>query len=135
MNENVHALHVVAGIIQHDDGTVLLAQRGPECVHAGRWEFPGGKVEPGESGEAALIRELQEELEVTVAVDGFYDEVVHHYAHIAVRLTAYTCRIVSGEGNPVGCADAIWVTPAQFTDYLMPEADQPIAARLAAESA
>ncbi len=123
---------VVAAVIRRGDGRILLAQRLPGGPHGGLWEFPGGKVEPGETPEGALVREIQEELGVTVAVGDHLLTVEHTYPHLAIRLMAYCCRLNdAGKPRPLHCQDLCWVLPDELLDRPLPAADLPIA-RLAA---
>ncbi|GAB4268413.1 MAG: hypothetical protein Kow0092_22200 [Deferrisomatales bacterium] len=122
---------VVAAVIRDDRGRVLLARRLPGGPHGGRWEFPGGKVEPGESRTEALGREIREELGVEVRVGKEVARVEHRYPHLVVELIAYRCRIARGEPRAIQCAEWAWVEPARLLDYPLPEADVPIARRLA----
>ena len=114
------------------DGRVLLAER-PEGKHlAGFWEFPGGKVHDGETPEAALIRELAEELGIDVEESCLapYTFASHAYPEFHLLMPLYVCRkwrgIVTGrEGQRLK-----WVRPSQLTDYRMPPADKPLVAML-----
>ena len=129
------AIPVVAAVIRRGDGCVLLAQRLSCGPHGGLWEFPGGKVEAGETLEEALVREIQEELGVTVAVGDHLLSVEHSYPHIAIRLIAFSCTLLVGEARPLCCQDLRWVAPAQLAEHSMPAADLPIATHLAGEVA
>jgi len=120
-------LEVVAAVIRGDDGRVLLAQRLPGGPHGGLWEFPGGKVEAGESQEAALRREIREELGVEVEVGGALLSVDHDYPHVRIRLSAYACTLAAGVPRPLHCQDFAWVLPEEFGSYPMPAADLPVA--------
>ncbi len=117
---------VVAAVLTGADGRVLLARRGPRGPHRGLWEFPGGKVEPGESPEAALARELQEEMGIEVAVGEHLLTVDWTYSHACVRLSAYRCILVAGEPRPLDCAEVAWVEPGRLGKYPMPAADEPV---------
>lgn len=118
---------VVAAVIRANDGRILLAQRPAGGPHGGLWEFPGGKVEEGESPEEALVREILEELEIEIAVGEELTSVEHAYPHVAIRLTAYECRLLRGVPRPLHCQDFSWVDPDRLLSYPMPEADLPIA--------
>ncbi len=122
---------VVAAVVRRGDGRVLLAQR-PSGAHAGLWEFPGGKVEPGETPEQALARELREELGIGVEVGEVLATVEHRYPHIAIRMTAYACRLVEGEPRGLHGQAVAWASPVEMSRYPMPEADVPIARLVAA---
>lgn len=123
-------LAVVAAVLRDGRGRVLLAQRLPGGHHGGLWEFPGGKVELGETPEAALARELAEELGIEVVVGEEVLAVDHAYPHLRLRLTAYACTLVAGTPRALHCQDFAWVPPADLARYPMPEADLPIAGLL-----
>ncbi|MDF1553273.1 MAG: 8-oxo-dGTP diphosphatase MutT [Deferrisomatales bacterium] len=118
---------VVAAVIRRADGRILLAQRLPGGPHGGLWEFPGGKLEPGETSEEALVREIREELGITVEVGERLLTVEHTYPHLAIRLTAYDCRVSKGAPRRLHCQDLCWVSPAGLLERPMPAADLPIA--------
>lgn len=110
------------------DGRVLLAQRPAGKSMAGLWEFPGGKVEPGETPEEALIRELNEELgidtwESCLAPLTFAS---HSYEKFHLLMPLFACR--KWKGTPQGCEQQAlkWVFPRDFRDYPMPPADLPL---------
>jgi len=119
---------VVAAVVRRSDGHVLLAQRLPGGPHGGLWEFPGGKVEAGETPEEALAREIHEEMGVRVGVGGHLLSVEHTYPHISIRLMAYACRLEDGcEPRPLHCQALCWVPPGGLLGHPMPAADLPIA--------
>ncbi len=126
-----HRVHVVAAVIRDRVGRVLLARRPPGGPHGGLWEFPGGKVEPGETPEAALAREIREELGVGIAVGGRVAVVDHDYPHLAICLDAYACRIVRGEPRGADGQAVAWVWPRDLATYPLCAADVPVAARVA----
>lgn len=114
------------------DGRVLLAQRPEGKPMAGLWEFPGGKLGEGETPEAALVRELKEELAIDVAPSclapfGFASENSTDF-HLLMPL--FVCRKWSGTPAPVEAQRLAWVRPDRFGDYDMPPADRPLAAQL-----
>ncbi|MES1202029.1 MAG: (deoxy)nucleoside triphosphate pyrophosphohydrolase [Pseudomonadota bacterium] len=123
---------VVAAALFDDQGRVLIARRPPGKQLAGLWEFPGGKVEPGESPEAALIRELDEELELTVDSAALTPITFasHAYADFHLLMPLYAVR--QWRGEPVARAhDALaWAAPADLGNYEMPPADGPLLAAL-----
>jgi mutator protein MutT len=124
-------IRVVAAIIRR--GTHLLITRRPSDVHlAGLWEFPGGKVEPGESLSRALEREIREELDVTLDVGGEFFHVAHTYPELTVELHFFDCRILAGDPRPLQVAELRWVLPAELNDYHFPEADRELISRLQA---
>ena len=116
-------IDVAAGLIFRS-GRLLITQR-PAGTHlGGLWEFPGGKLEPGESWEQALIRELREELDVSVSVGRLFSEVTHAYPEKIVRLRFFVGSLRSGEPRPVGCAALAWVTAESLALHAFPEADR-----------
>ncbi|GAB4450686.1 MAG: A/G-specific adenine glycosylase [Anaerolineae bacterium] len=117
--------HVTAAVIRRD-GLVLIAQRPPEGMLGGMWEFPGGKQEPGESLPQCLRREIREELGVEIEVGEPVTVVKHSYTHFKITLHAFACRLVSGTPQRLGVADWRWITPAQFDDFAFPRTDRQI---------
>ena len=114
------------------DGRVLLAER-PAGKHlAGLWEFPGGKVQPGETPEAALIRELDEELGIDVVASCLapFTFASHAYPEFHLLMPLYVCRKWSGIVTAREGQRLKWVRPAQLADYPMPPADKPLVAML-----
>lgn len=125
---------VVAGLIIGRDGRVLITQRRADQAMPLQWEFPGGKVEPGESPAAALVRELVEELGVTVEVGRIWDVLFHAYPAFDLVMLVYACRIVAGEPRPVEVAALEWVATSQLPGAwdILP-ADRPLIERLVRE--
>lgn len=114
------------------DGRVLLARRPEGRPMAGLWEFPGGKVEPDETPEAALIRELQEELgigtwESCLAPLSFAS---HGYEEFHLLMPLFACRKWEGVPRPREGQTLAWARPGEFRDYPMPPADRPLVAIL-----
>ena len=116
-------IRVVAAVIDHD-GRYLITQRNSNAVLPGLWEFPGGKLEPGESFEQALQRELMEELGVRVTVGYSIFEITHEYPTKTIHLRFFLCSIEHGEPQPLGCAGLVWVERAGLTSYTFPQADE-----------
>ncbi len=124
---------VAAAVIQHD-GKLLIAQRPQDKLLGGMWEFPGGKQEAGETLPETLVREIQEELAMTIRVGDHITQVTHAYTHFKITLDAFFCEWVSGEPQAIECADWKWVTVDQLTDYPMGKVDRTIAAVLQSAS-
>lgn len=114
------------------DGRVLLAQRPPGKSLSGLWEFPGGKVNPRETPEAALIRELAEELgiDVTASCLAPFTFASYSYPDFHLLMPLYLCRKWSGIPTPREGQRLAWVRPARLGDYPMPPADPPLVAML-----
>jgi 8-oxo-dGTP diphosphatase len=110
------------------DGRVLLARRPEGKKMAGLWEFPGGKLQPGETPEAALIRELREELgiDVTAACLAPFAFASHAYERFHLLMPLFLCRRWQGFVQPLEGQTLAWVRPAKLTDYEMPPADKPL---------
>jgi mutator protein MutT len=127
---------VVAGLVVRDDGRVLISQRRADQALPLQWEFPGGKVEAGESPTAALARELEEELGITVEVGRIWDVVFHAYDAFDLVMLVYRCRLV-GDTQPraVEVADFAWSAPAELSAWDILQADRPLVERLVREGA
>jgi len=123
---------VAAVALIDPDGRVLLAQRPAGKAMAGLWEFPGGKVEAGETPEQALTRELQEELgiDVSAACLAPFTFASHAYADFHLLMPLYVCRRWKGIVRPHEGQALKWVRPQKLADYPMPPADVPLVAML-----
>ena len=133
MSEPPKPVVLVAAVALIDgDGRVLLAQRPPGKTLAGTWEFPGGKVEPGETPEAALIRELAEELDITVnpACLAPFTFASHAYETFHLLMPLYVCRRWTGTVRALEGQALKWVRPQAMADLPMPPADKPLVAML-----
>ena len=126
-------IDVVAAVIHREDGRLLITQRLADDTLGGYWEFPGGKVDPGEELRAALARELREELGIEAHIGAEIHSIVHAYPDRDVRLYFYEVRIVSGEPRKLEVADLRWVTLDELMDYQFPEADRPLLEQLRRE--
>ena len=125
-------LIVAAGALIDGDGRVLLARRPVGKELAGLWEFPGGKLQEGETPEGALVRELKEELGIDVETSCLapvaFSSVNSADFHLLMPL--YACRKWKGVARPIEAAALAWVRPSEFQEYEMPPADRPLAAQL-----
>lgn len=121
-------IHVAAAVIRAVDGRVLIAKRPLDKHQGGLWEFPGGKVEAGESVEAALARELAEELGITVTAAQPLIQVRHDYPDKQVLLDVWQVLAFSGEPHGAEGQPLAWVEPAQLPGYSFPAANRPIVA-------
>jgi A/G-specific adenine glycosylase len=110
----------------------LIAQRPPEGMLGGLWEFPGGKLHAGETLADCLRREMQEELGVEVAVGDLVTVVRHAYTHFRITLHAFECRLLAGQPQSIGVADWRWVTLDDLASYPFAVTDQKIIAALCA---
>jgi mutator protein MutT len=125
----------VAIALVHHDGRLLIGRR-PEGVHlAGLWEFPGGKVEPGETPAQCLVRELREEMGIEVEVATPYDLLEFVYPERHVRLHPFACRLLAGEPEARACAELRWVTPAELAEYEFPPANATLLEQIRKSSA
>lgn len=123
---------VAAAALVDSDGRVLLAQRPAGKPLAGLWEFPGGKVGPGETPEAALVRELREELGIDTAASCLAPIAFasHPYEDFHLLMPVFACRTWRGVVRPLEAQALAWVTPVRLGDYPMPPADLPLVALL-----
>jgi len=131
---SVNVLLVAACALVDVDGRVLIAQRPSGKPMAGLWEFPGGKVEPGERPEQTLIRELREELAIIVREPCLAPLTFasHAYADFHLLMPLYVCRRWEGIVTAREHARLAWVRPDRLRDYPMPPADEPLISHLSA---
>lgn len=124
--------YIVAAALVDVDGRVLLAQRPDDKPMAGLWEFPGGKIEAGETPEAALIRELQEELSIDTKSSCLapLSFASHSYETFHLVMLLYICRRWWGSPQPVEGGTLEWVRAPRLRDFEMPEANMPLVAAL-----
>ena len=124
---------VVAALIENQDGAVLLTQRRADQDLPLFWEFPGGKIEPGEAPEAALARELEEELGVKATIGTIWDVLFHRYPRYDVYMLVYRAALAPGAvPRPVEVRDLSWVARARLAEMDILPADAPLIARLTA---
>lgn len=122
-------LHVTCAIIEHL-GKVLICQRSAKMKLPLKWEFPGGKIEKGESKAEGLIREIKEELGLEIVVGDELDTVKYHYPDFSLCLYPFLCKLVGGTLHITEHAQAIWVNKDELPNYDWAEADMPVVEEL-----
>lgn len=123
-------IRVVAAVIEHE-GRYLITQRNATAVLPLLWEFPGGRVEHGETDQAALEREVRGRIGVPVVVGDKVGEHVHEYARYEVHMVMFSCRLYErAVPYPAAVADLRWVTSREFLDYEFPPADETTMSKL-----
>jgi len=127
MKHNPPHIHVACAIIERD-GLTLAARRSEKMSLPLKWEFPGGKIAAGESCEACLVRELQEEMGVCISVDLPLQPTTHTYASFRVTLYPFICRIISGEITLYEHAEIAWLPPDELPSLDWADADLPVIA-------
>jgi A/G-specific adenine glycosylase len=110
-------------VIWNDQGQILIDRRRQDGLLGGLWEFPGGKVEPGETIEACIQREIHEELGIEISVGDRLIVVDHAYSHFRVTLNVHHCSHVSGEPQAIECDEVRWVALAELDQYPFPKAN------------
>lgn len=123
---------VVAALVW-ENGKFMICQRPAHKARGLLWEFVGGKVEKGETKEEALIRECHEELDVTVAVEDVFMDVVHEYPDLTVHLTLFNSRIAEGVPKLLEHNDIKWITPQEIGKFDFCPADEEILKRITKE--
>ncbi len=123
---------IVVGIITRDDGKILITKRKKDQLLGGLWEFPGGKVKEAETLESATIREIKEEVNIDITINGFLCKVKHAYSHFKITLHAYHCKPI--QKNPrITCSSADdyqWVRPNELDQLAFPKANKVIISHL-----
>ncbi len=118
-------IRVTAAVIEKD-GRILIARRKKGWRHAGKWEFPGGKIEPREEPEECLRRELREELGIDAEIGEFICSSTYQYSHATVQLLVYRAFHVAGEYTLYDHQEMRWVSPEELPQFEFPEADKPV---------
>jgi 8-oxo-dGTP diphosphatase len=125
------SIHVAVGVILNADRQVLIARRAQQAHQGGLWEFPGGKVEQGESLTEALTRELREELGIAIGRTSALLQVRHDYGDKSVLLDVHVVWEFSGEPHGLEDQPLAWVAPRELSSYAFPAANLPIVAAIA----
>ncbi|MEM1239482.1 MAG: A/G-specific adenine glycosylase [Cyanobacteria bacterium P01_H01_bin.26] len=118
--------HIGVAVIYDGDGRILIDRRKQEGLLGGLWEFPGGKIEPNETVEECVSREIKEELNIEIAVNDRLITVSHAYSHFKVTLNVFNCTHLSGEPQPIECDEIKWVTLDEIDNYPFPKANSQI---------
>lgn len=118
-------VEVVAGII-YKDNKFLIAQRNLQKAQGGLWEFPGGKVEQGETNQEALKREIKEEFNADIEVGEYVGAIVHHYAEKDIRLSFYNALLKGEKFELLEHEDCAWITKADKDNYEFAGADKKV---------
>ncbi|MCE2572058.1 8-oxo-dGTP diphosphatase MutT [Motilimonas eburnea] len=126
-------IHVAAGIIINSHQQVLISRRLDHQHQGGKWEFPGGKVEAGETPEQALIRELKEEVAISVEQARHYQSISFDYPDKQVLLDFMLSQSFSGEAKGLEGQEVRWVAICELDQYIFPDANQPIVTQLMAD--
>jgi 8-oxo-dGTP diphosphatase len=122
---------VVCAVIERE-GLVLVAQRPPHKLLPLKWEFPGGKVEPGEDPAAAIVREIREELGCAIRVVRALPPFIHDYKTVVIEMIPFVCELApsTSEPHPHEHVAVVWVPPAELRAYDLAAADWPVVAKL-----
>lgn len=126
-------VHVVGAIIENEKKEIFCALRSPEMTLANYWEFPGGKIEAGETPEQALAREITEELNCSIEVGAKVEDTTYEYEKFIVRLETYKARLLKGEPVALEHAETKWVPREQLLQLNFAPADIPAVEKLIGE--
>ncbi|MCC7205345.1 MAG: 8-oxo-dGTP diphosphatase MutT [Phycisphaeraceae bacterium] len=132
-----HVEVAIGVLVQNRQGLdhYLITLRRQDAVLGGFWEFPGGKIEPGESPQACVVREFREEVGLEVSVEKSLGELEHVYEHAHVTIRPFRCRWLAGEPRNLQVADHRWVRPRDLSRYAFPPANAPLLELLTSEQA
>jgi A/G-specific adenine glycosylase len=118
--------NIGVAVIWNDRGQILIDRRREEGLLGGLWEFPGGKIEAGETIEECIKREIQEELGIEIEVGEHLIAINHAYSHFRITLNVHHCRHLSGDPQPIECEEIRWVTLAEIDRFPFPKANAQI---------
>ena len=113
-------------VIINSEGKILIDRRKPEGEMGGLWEFPGGKIEPGETVEECIKREIKEELNIEIEVGDRLTTIAHDYKNFRVTLYVHFCKHLSGNPQPIECEEIHWVKVSIMNQYQFPHANTKI---------
>ena len=113
-------------VIWNDQRQILIDRRRPEGILGGLWEFPGGKIEPGETIEDCIKREISEEIGIAIEVGEHLITIDYTYTHLRVTLTVHHCRHLTGIPQPLECDEIRWVTLDEIDQFTFPKANEQI---------
>lgn len=116
-------INVVAAVIRDEEGRILITQRNLKKAQGGLWEFPGGKIEPEETKEHAIVREIKEELDVDIEYKDYLAEKVFEYPEKTINLIALECKKINGEIRLLEHESYAWVYEKELNDYEFAPAD------------
>ena len=116
-------IDVVAGIIKNKEGKILIARRNLTKAQGGLWEFPGGKIEPNETKEDAIVREIKEEFNMDIICDGYFDKKEYEYPTRTINLIALNCTMVGDFYEVLEHEEIAWITKEEFKNYEFAPAD------------
>jgi mutator protein MutT len=131
MEQGLKLVEVGLGIVVSGAGKILICRRRSSDSFGGYWEFPGGKIEPGEAPADCVRRELREELDIAVTPVRGLDVIEHQYPKTRVRLHPFLCRHDAGEPMAISAAEFLWVSPPGLRDYRFPEGNRGLVRSLA----
>ena len=123
-------IDVVAAVIQNEEGKILIAQRNLKKSQGGLWEFPGGKIEPNETKEEAIIREIKEEMDIDIEAKKFIGQKVFNYPDKDINLIAMECTQICGNVKLTEHEDYKWVTSDELASFEFAPADEFIVERV-----
>ena len=123
-------MFIVTAAAMVKNGKILIAQRQAGSHMEYKWEFPGGKLEPDETPEECIVREIKEELDMDIEVKDIYKVVKFKYEEKDILLLCYLCRVLKGEGKTLECNDFRWVGREELADFEFVPADVAVVEKL-----